>query len=257
MEDVFMSHALILLFMSILPVIIILYFVYHKDKNKESFKLLFLFFLCGLASCSLVLEISTILKLLFPSIPWTPHSTNLLITFSYAFLGVALIEEICKWIMVYFIGYHHHEFEELYDITVYAVFVSLGFACYENIMCVMQMGELKTAFLRAISAVPAHACDAVFMGYYLSIAKKYYFQKNKKLERKNIYLSILVPTILHGIYDFCLFLNYHIFIFFFVLFITYLYTLSLEKLKEMSESNIPMPNSIDKTVYKEENDSKE
>ena len=252
-----MTHALILLLMSILPVVAILYFVYQKDKNKESFKLLFLFFICGIASCSLVLEISTILKLLFPSLPLTPSSNSLIITLSYAFLGVALIEELCKWIMVYFIGYHHKEFEELYDITVYAVFVSLGFACYENVICVMQIGEFRTAFLRAISAVPAHACDAVFMGYYLSIAKKFYCENNKKLEKKNIYLSVLVPTILHGIYDICLFLNYYIFTFLFVLFITYLYTLSLEKLKEMSEANIKMPLPIDEDVYKEKNDSKE
>ena len=47
----------------------------------------------------------------------------------------------------------------------------------------------------------------MIMGYYLSLAKVYASQGRKDLEKRNIVLSVVVPTILHGIYDFCLFVN--------------------------------------------------
>ena len=228
-----MNHIGVLLLASILPIILLLYFIYKKDQNKEPFSLLFILFCSGILSCFLVLELSNLLGYIFPFMDGEVNS--FFNTVLYAFIGVAFIEEICKWIMVYFIGYHHKEFEELFDITVYAVFVSLGFAFYENIAYVLTVGEIKTAFLRAVSAVPAHACDAVFMGYYFSLAKKFRLKKRKDLEKSNLFLSILVPTFLHGIYDLCLLLNYRIFVFAFLLFVVYLYIVSIRKINEMTE----------------------
>lgn len=233
-----LSSYISLLLVSILPIILILFFIYQKDKNKESIRLLLLLFLCGIISCFLVISISNTLKPIFPFFNWNYSSHSVITTFLYTFLGVALIEEICKWVMVYGIGYYHKEFEELYDITVYAVFVSLGFACYENIAYVFHIGELKTALLRAVSAVPAHACDAVFMGYYLSLAKTFCFRKNKKLEKKNIFLSIFVPVVLHGVYDFCLLMNYRIFLRLFFVFMIYLYIHTYQKINKMAEENV-------------------
>ena len=44
----------------------------------------------------------------------------------------------------------------------------------------------------------------IFMGYYLTIAKQAHLDGNKEQEKLNKIKSILVPTLLHGIYDFCL-----------------------------------------------------
>lgn len=232
-----MDDISLLLFFTVLPIILILVFVYNKDKNKEPIKLLLQLFGLGILSCFMVLLLSDVLALFLPFMDMKLSEMNFINTLLYAFIGVAFVEEFCKWVMVYSKGYHNKEFDELYDIIVYAVFVSLGFAFFENIMYVLSSGNLRTAIIRAISAVPGHACDAIFMGYYLSIAKQYHYQKKKDLEKKNVILSIFIPALLHGIYDFCLMSGIRLLVFVFIIFVIGLYAISLKKLKEISSSN--------------------
>ena len=235
-----MYNVSVMLFLSIIPVILILLFVYHKDKKKEPFLLLLVLFCLGIVSCFAVLKISSLLKTILPFMSMSTKDMNFINVMLYSFIGVALVEELCKWCMVFFVGYHNKEFEEIYDILVYAVFVALGFAFYENISYVFYIGNVKTAFLRAISAVPGHACYAISMGYYLSIAKQCSYKKRKDLERSNIALSILIPTVLHGIYDFCLMLGYKAFVYVFIIFVIYLYFATIKRIREMAASNQTM-----------------
>ena len=111
------------------------------------------------------------------------------------------------------------------------------FAFFENIVYVFGNMDFLTAILRAVSAVPGHACDAIFMGYYLSVAKICSTRNSKELERKNIFLSIAIPALLHGIYDFCLMSGYDIFVFVFLIFVVILYKLSISKLNEIALAN--------------------
>ena len=235
----------ILLFLAILPVLIILLFVYYKDKNREPLLLLFKLFLSGFVSCGLVLFISghmeAVTSLFSPS-----SSKNIFETFIYSFVGIALVEEISKWLMVYFIGYRNKEFDEVYDGLVYAVFVSLGFAFIENILYVVLSNSIKTAIVRALCAVPSHACDAIFMGHHMSIAKQYATKGNKKMVFKHLALSIIMPTFIHGIYDFCLMSGFQILVVVFAAFVVFMYYISLSTLKDMSLSN----NKIQKLKHK-------
>ena len=232
-----MDSLSIRLFLAILPVVLILIFVYNKDKSKEPLGLLLKLFGLGILSCFLVLAISSGMEKIFPFMKGDIDKKSFLDTLLYAFIGVALVEEFCKWLMLYFQGYKSKEFGELYDILVYAVFVSLGFAFFENILYIVGNEEISIALLRAVSAVPGHACDAVFMGYYLNLAKQFNYKDRKDLERKYIILSILIPALLHGIYDFCLMSGYSILVLSFIVFVIFLYSISLKKLKELSESN--------------------
>ena len=229
----------ILFFLAALPVVIILIIVYSKDKKKEPFSLLLQFFLLGIVSCFLVLGVSDILGVFLPFMELTKSNTFLDILL-YSFIGVAFVEELCKWVMVYVKGYNNKEFDEIYDIMVYSIFVSLGFAFFENIIYVFGTKNFITALMRALSAVPGHACDAIFMGYYLCIAKELHIKGNKQLERRNIALSILVPAILHGIYDFCLMSNIDALVYVFIIFIIVLYTISIRKLNEISTTNFSL-----------------
>lgn len=63
-------------------------------------------------------------------------------------------------------------FNYRFDGIVYAVFVSLGFAAFENIQYVLHYG-LSVALPRAIFAVPGHMSFAVFMGLFYGRAKLY------------------------------------------------------------------------------------
>ena len=95
----------ILFFLAALPVIIILMIVYRKDRKKEPFTLLIQFFFLGIVSCFLVIGVSDILEVFFPFMEFTKDSSFLDILL-YSFIGVALVEELCKWVMVYFKGYN-------------------------------------------------------------------------------------------------------------------------------------------------------
>ncbi|MBQ3307969.1 MAG: PrsW family intramembrane metalloprotease [Bacilli bacterium] len=220
-----------------LPVVFILLFVYKKDKNKEPLSLLIKLFLGGFASCFLVLLVSYVLGLFFPFMDSTLPNRTFLDIILYAFIGVALVEEVSKWIIVYLMGYHSKEFDELYDGLVYSIFVSLGFAFVENILYVVMTSSISTALLRAVSAVPSHACDAVFMGYYISLAKQYSLVNKRDGEKKNLRLSILIPTLLHGVYDYCLMSNYDVLVGIFVVFVIILYFISIKRLKNISINN--------------------
>lgn len=233
-----MSSIGLTIFVTILPVILILVYVNSKDRTKEPLSLLIKLFLLGIISCFLTLGISFISEKYIPFMNPELRNEKFVYTFLYAFIGVALIEELFKWIMVYFVGYKNKKFDELYDIIVYSVFVSLGFACIENIISLLTYNsELSVALIRAISAVPGHACDAIFMGYYLCLAKHFHIRKDKKREKNNIYLSIMVPTLLHGIYDFCLMSDQVILIIVFIVFIIFLYYISIKKLNHISKNS--------------------
>lgn len=232
-----MSSNGLLLFFAVLPVVLILAFVYKKDKDKEPLMLLLSFFFKGIFSCFLVLMISKILGAFLPFMNKEVNMMTFTEVFLYAFVGVALVEEFCKWLMVYFGGYNHREFDEIYDILVYSIFVSLGFAFFENLLYVFNSGSLSIAILRAVSAIPGHACDAVFMGYYLSMAKQCRVLKKFDKEKSFLVKSIFIPAILHGIYDFCLMSGRILFVLVFLVFVVYLYVVSIKKLNKLSGSN--------------------
>lgn len=226
----------LLLIISLLPVILIGSFIYKKDKNKEPARLLAKLFIAGVASTIIVLILSGLSELIIPSFGKELEYQNSIERFLYAFVGIALIEESSKWIMVYFISFNHKEFDELYDMVIYAVFVALGFACIENLIYVLQ-GGISTGILRAISAVPGHACDGIFMGYYLAFAKLSEYNNNLKGKKKYMILSLLVPAILHGIYDYCILSGYALLVIGFYVFVAFLYKYSLRRLNHIVITN--------------------
>ena len=193
-------YSIILLFSAVLPVALLCFFIYSKDHNKEPIGLLIKLFFLGLFSFLPILVVELMLSFIFNS----DGVDSFILIFIFTFFGVALVEEVFKWIIVRFFGYNSKEFDEVYDIIVYSVFVSLGFACIENIGYVFQYG-LGNAFVRAILSIPGHMYFAVIMGFFLSKAKVASFNDNDRLYRKNIIYSILFPSLFHTTYDALLF----------------------------------------------------
>ena len=223
-----MKH--ILLYLSILPSILLGFYIYKKDVvEKEPISLLIRSFIGGVVSGILVIILSIILK-----INEFPLETSTQILF-YSFILVALLEESIKFLMTYLLAYKNKEFNYQYDGIVYASFVSLGFATYENLLFVFEQGSIQTAIYRGLLTVPAHVFFAIFMGYYLGLAKHYRRYNSKKKERKYLCLSYIVPIVLHGFFDYCLFSQSVTGILFFLIFIFILYIISFKKVKEVSE----------------------
>ena len=156
--------TILLFIIALLPIVVIFKYINHKDVNKEPTSLLVRLFLGGIMSCFLVLFISELLTPILPFMDKTDESTFAEILL-YSFIGVALIEEGCKFFMTYTIGYKNREFDEAYDIIVYSIFVALGFAAFENILYVVGNKSFITGITRGILSVPGHACFGLFMGY--------------------------------------------------------------------------------------------
>ena len=83
---------------------------------------------------------------------------------------------------------------------MYGAMVAIGFATLENIQYV-SMGGMETAISRMFTAVPMHVSAGVIMGYYTGMAK---FSKKPI---RYLFLAWLIPALLHGFYDYFLFIN--------------------------------------------------
>ena len=226
----------LLLGISILPSIVLGLYIYKNDKvEKEPKSLLIKLFLGGIVSVILTLMSTSLFTRIFPILDYE-NSTNLLSLFISVFIGIALIEEVSKYIMLKKISWKSNDFRYIYDGIVYAVFVSLGFATIENILYVLN-GGISVGIMRAILSVPAHAFFGIMMGLYYGMAKKATFLNNNNEETKNKKLAILIPTILHGIFDFCLFAEIDILVLFYLVFVIFLYINSFRIVKKMSLNN--------------------
>lgn len=230
-----------LLILSILPIYIIGSWIYKKDRNKEPSNLLTKLFCAGIMATFITSLISNLLEKIAP-ITKTNIAEIYLLSLPeqiyIVFIGIALVEELSKWLMIYLSSYNHKEFEEPFDIILYATFVALGFACVENILYVSEYGTIA-GITRALSAVPGHACDGMIMGYYLGLAKQYQLQKNHVKQNKYLLLSLIFPTIVHGIYDILLLQQNIITTIIFVIYIIILFCFWFSKARKIAKTSKP------------------
>lgn len=221
-----------LIWLAILPSIIIGLLVYKADKveqepKKELIKALFM----GVFSVIITLFLSWVMGIMKINY----NTLNSIQIILYSFIGVAFVEEISKWIATKLLITNNKNYNYLFDGIVYAVFVSLGFATIENILYTLSGGVI-TAIVRAIVTVPSHAFYAIFMGYYLSKSKESKIEANQHDNIKYTLYSILIPTILHGIFDSLLLLENPILLILFLFFVVFLYIISIQKVKELARS---------------------
>jgi len=183
---------------AVIPSILLLIYIYKKDKKeKEPIKLLLKCFFFGslCAIPSIIVEmLGTELLDAFVT------SSTLFYVIIDNFIITALSEEFFKFRALKRHTFISQHFDCMYDGIVYSVFTSLGFATIENIMYVFEYG-FSTGILRMFTSIPGHASFAVYMGYYYSKAKQADGNCNKKSRKKYLRLALLIPVILHGIYD--------------------------------------------------------
>ena len=184
--------------LALIPVIALLVFIYLKDKKeKEPIGLLIGLFFAGMGTC-LTAMIAESIGQAFLNLFISYESMIGSVIFAIFIVGPA--EELGKFAVLRLITWKNKHFDYSYDAIVYAVFVSLGFACFENVGYVYMYG-LGTALLRMFTAVPGHACFAVCMGYFYSKAKYAKLCGKKGDYAKYNTLTIVVPILVHGFYD--------------------------------------------------------
>lgn len=208
------------------PVIIILVYIYFRDKyERETLGLLIKALLAGALTVIPVLLVNSFLE------PLKVNFTGYAEVAWVAFVVAGFVEELFKFLALFLLIWNHKEFNEKFDGIVYAVFISLGFAWVENIMYVYNYGH-TTAYVRAFTAVPAHALFGITMGYFFGLAK--FIKKDSLL---NFTKALLYPIILHGVYDFILMTRHNMLLLVFIPFIIYLWWAGFKKMKIHSGSS--------------------
>ena len=186
---------------ALLPVVLILRYVYLLDKNeREPLGFVLKIVVLGAVFSIPCAAVERFMMSLIASV-YDPA------TIDYAWMentvAVALVEEFSKWLVLMLFVWKNKNFDYRYDGVVYAVSASLGFAALENILYVISYGT-GVSIGRAIFAIPGHATFGVFMGYWLSRAKNFWL--DSKIIRMRIckLFSLAIPMLIHGAYDFLL-----------------------------------------------------
>lgn len=211
------------IFLAVIPSLILIIFIYSRDKyDREPVGLLISVFVLGMLAVIPVLVVETIGE-------WLNIFTGLVGILIKAFVVVALTEEYFKRSVVMRVAFSHPAYNERLDGIIYCAVASLGFATVENISYVITYwADQPSLWLtRALLSVPTHMLLGITMGYFLSMAK---YCINPQLSKKYYRMSLTVPVILHGIYDFILMSDSGFLFLFFYPFVIYLWINNVKKL---------------------------
>lgn len=230
----------ILIAAAVIPAIALMIRVYQADHlEKESPELLYTLVRAGILSSLLALVEERVLCYLLDQFV-EPHTVKYNVILYFCIVAIA--EESSKYIFLRKNSWNSREFNCHYDGVVYAVFVSLGFALWENISYVLNFG-LSTAIARGVTAIPGHACFGVFMGVFYGIAKKCDFAGDKGKTGLYTFFTLLVPVLLHGAYDYIASLEQQNSSWYFLAFVSVLFIVSYLLVEKTSKEDKPIVRS--------------
>ena len=197
----FSNPNLLLIAAAVVPALVLLGYIYRKDRiEKEPNTLLARLLLWGVVSTFLAVVTESLgasaLAFFLPG-----NENNPSYGFWMFFVIVGLSEEGFKYLVLRWRTWNSAHFNCRFDGVVYAVYVSLGFALWENIGYVTMYG-LGAAVARALTAVPGHASFGVFMGACYGLARQ---EENRGAHEQSVFwriMSVLLPTVIHGCYDY-------------------------------------------------------
>jgi len=216
------TTSLSLLALAIAPGLFLMIIFYMRDRYEpEPLRLVIKVFVLGILSVIPAVMLELVLSV---------EAVDILSQGCNSYIGIALPEETMKFIVVFYGAYRIREFDEPMDGVVYSVSSSLGFATLENVFYVLE-GGFAVGIMRGLLSVPGHAMYGAVMGFYMGKAK-FSLERNPLLMR-----SLLYPILLHGTYDFLLFLDplYFILIEIPIMIITLIFVrMSLQRLSAIS-----------------------
>lgn len=192
-------------FFGIIPSFAWLLFYLRKDSHPESNKMILKIFIYGMLAA---------LPTIFLEFGFFEITKNLeqdaLISLLNIFVGIALIEEFMKYLVVREKVLSHPECDEPLDIMLYMVIAGLGFAALENILVLFSLGPvaalseeimketLTVSLFRFLGATFLHTLSSGLLGFFLAIS----FGASG-LKRASLFLFGLgTATALHGLYNF-------------------------------------------------------
>jgi len=193
----------IYIFFGILPSLIWLNFYLRRDVRPEpKLMVLKIFFYGVLATLPAIFLETTI----FDGIGKLNFSSKIAFILNI-FLGVALIEESLKFLVVKEKVLNNPEFDEPIDAMIYMVISALGFAAGENILILLPLKSaffskalsqiLEVSLLRFLGATFLHALSSAIVGFFIGLS---FFERKKRWWL--IPFGLVLATLLHGFYNF-------------------------------------------------------
>lgn len=224
----------ILIAAAVIPAVVLLVKVYKVDHlDKESPRLLWNLVVKGVIATVFAMLTEWIGEFVLSSFV---QEGTVLYNFLLYFIVVAVSEEGFKYLLMKQRTWKDPEFNFQFDGVVYAVFVSLGFALWENISYVLMYG-FGTALIRAVTAVPGHACFGVFMGAWYGLAKKYESYGMHSQSKTCRVVALLSSIVLHGCYDFTASIENQNYAWIFVAFVVVMFIVAFRLVKKLSQND--------------------
>lgn len=226
--------SVILIAAAVIPAVALLYYVYRADTvEKEPPLLLVRLALLGILSTAAakLLEYAGVFIL---NAVFRRESFLYLALLYFGVVGFA--EEGSKYALLKRATWNSPHFNCRFDGVVYSVFVSLGFALWENIGYVLANG-FGTALIRALTAVPGHACFGVFMGCWYSQARWLENRGDAAAAHSMRVLTVVLPALLHGAYDFLASATPRISPWYFVLFVVAMFLVTVRLVYRLSRND--------------------
>ena len=170
----------------------------HPEPNRMILKIFFYGMLATIPAALLQLGFSNILKYL-----GLLNLSMVLAQIVYLFLGVAMSEEVVKYLAVKKGVFKNPALDEPIDVMLYMIIAGLGFATVENLLILFPLIDpfrffelFLISFIRFWGATFLHAlCSGIF-GYFLALS--FFETKNRT---KFFLIGLGIATLLHGFYN--------------------------------------------------------
>lgn len=199
---------IVLPLVSVIPAVIIAWYIRQQDRKKEPLGTLAVTFVLGGLLANFAAVFNEAARTFTGAVP-------VLGTFFLVYFVVGPGEELAKWAAARLHAYDRPEFDVIVDGAMYGAVAGLGFASIENVIYILdgslpavQAGQTGGALLSAAAlttgarafAGPGHVIWSGIAGYYLGMAKF-----NPGSYGPLAVKGLLIAAVLHGTYDFVAF----------------------------------------------------
>jgi len=196
-----LMNYLIYVFFGLAPSLIWLAYFLRKDVHPESNrKILQIFFYGGLSTIPAAVIEFILFRVTMALL--TPTSSRLfyfIIEIGQTIIGVALVEEYIKYLVVKRKVLNDPELDEPIDAMLYMIIAALGFAAVENILYLTERqfsDALQISILRFAFATFLHTLSSGLLGYFLALS---FYEPMKRFGL--VAGGLILATLFHGFYN--------------------------------------------------------
>ncbi len=201
MNNLSTSNFITILIISLIPTFLLLSSILYSDrKSREPIVFILICIFSGFFTIGLSLLLGQIIlpKLnIISSGLFTDTGFDI-----FKIIILAAVEEYSKLLVLYLFISHNSSFDDIYDGFVYSAIIALSFAGMETLTYVFSEPDFESmkslAILRDFTTIPLHLVCGIIMGHFVAIER---FSKTKIYKVRKITNSLLMPTIVHSIYN--------------------------------------------------------